>query len=141
MPQYTRLSLDEIIFREHGMYGVDYPADDTIHQTFQDEADTLYLSEFTSLLQDGRDVILDRAFYAKEDRDEFRDLIRSSGARSVLVYLKATDKELSWRRICTRNQGERDANSALDISRETFEMYWNGFEEPVGEDEIVFHVS
>lgn len=141
LPQYKRLSIDEIIFREHGIYGVDYPRDENLYERYQEEADELYLDEFRNLLRDGADIILERSFYAKEDRDAFRDMIISSGAKCVFVYLKATDKEVLWQRICARSEGERQANSSLDITREIFEMYWRGFEEPKNEDEIVFHVT
>lgn len=140
LPQFTRLSIDEIIFRKHGLYGIHYPADAGIYQSYQDEANKIYLSDLKILLQVGKDVILDRSFYARKDRDDFRNLISSSGARCILVYFKAADKELLWKRIFVRSQGKKDADSALDISRERFEIYWSGFEEPTDECEIVVPV-
>jgi predicted kinase len=89
-------------------------------------------------------VILERSFYAKSDRDEFRGIARDAGARVVFVFLKAegeAGKEVLWRRICKRSEGLKEANSALDIGRETFEGYWAGFEDPVGEGEIVVKVE
>jgi hypothetical protein len=47
---------------------------------------------------------------------------------------------LLWERICRRSEGVKTANSSLDIDRETFEGYWNGFEGPDGEGEIVIDV-
>lgn len=62
----------------------------------------------------------------------------------MLVFLKAEGeqgKELLWKRICKRSEGMKTAASAYDISRETFERYWDGFENPVGEGEIVVRVA
>ena len=88
-------------------------------------------------------MVLERSFYAKEDRDEFRGIAEESGARVVLVFLRAEGergKELLWERIRRRSDGVKTADSALDIDRETFEGYWKGFENPVGEGEIVVEV-
>jgi len=89
-------------------------------------------------------VILERSFYAKEDRDEYRNMARDAGARVVLVFLKAEGDEgkaLLWRRICKRSEGAKTANSALDISRALFEMYWEDFEDPEREEEMVIKVG
>ncbi|KAK7924316.1 ATP GTP-binding protein [Apiospora marii] len=140
LPQFTRLSGDEIIHEKHGLYGVDYPADDALYQQYQEENDAIILQRFHSLLDEGRDVVLDRSFYAKEDRDEFKQIIDEWGGRWVLVFFKAVDKEKLWARIQHRSAQPKEANSALDISRETFEMYCSGFEDPQGEGEIVVEI-
>lgn len=119
---------------------MDYAADDALYQQYQEENDTIILQRFHSLLEDGQDVILDRSFYAKEDRDEFKRIVDERGGRWVLVFLKAADKEKLWARIQHRSAQPKEANSALDISRETFEMYCSGFEDPRGEGEIVVDI-
>lgn len=61
----------------------------------------------------------------------------------VLVFLRAggeRGKEVLWERIRRRSEGVKTPDSALDIDRETFEGYWKGFEDPVGEGEIVVEV-
>jgi hypothetical protein len=66
-----------------------------------------------------------------------------AGAEVTLVYFKAEGekgKNVLWKRICRRSEGVKTANSSLDIDRETFEGYWNGFEGPDGEGEIVIDV-
>lgn len=45
-----------------------------------------------------------------------------------------------WKRICKRREGEKGADNALDIDKETFERYWEGFEDPVGEGEVVIDI-
>lgn len=136
-PQFTRLSIDKIIFQAHGIYGVDYPASSTLYEQYNNEADIIYLDTFRKLLAEGKDVAFERSCYAKEDRDEWRSIAEGSGARVVLVFLRAQDKEILWNRICKRSTLDETADNALDISRETFEMYWEGFEDPQGEGEIV----
>jgi predicted kinase len=95
------------------------------------------------MLAERQDVILERAFYAKEDRDMYREMAEEAGARVVLLFLKAEGeqgKEVLWERIRTRREGVKTAGTAYDISRETFETYWSGFENPDGEGEIVVSV-
>lgn len=139
-PNFTRLSIDEIIFERHGLYGVDYAADTELHEQYSIEADNIYLETFQRLLKEKRDVVIDRAFYAKEDRDEYRKMVDEANGRLVLVYFTTADKEGLWKRICDRSAKTRDANSALDISRETFDRYWAGFQAPSGEGEIVVEI-
>ncbi|KAI0123736.1 hypothetical protein BJ170DRAFT_697530 [Xylariales sp. AK1849] len=140
LPQFNRLSIDEIIYTDHGLYGVDYAADERLYVQYQEEAGQTFLGHLQDLLKNGKDIVLDRSFYAKEDRDDFRRIVADGGGRWVLVYLKAGNKEKLWERICGRSTMRRDANSALDITREIFDMYWRGFEEPCGEGEVVVQV-
>jgi predicted kinase len=139
-PHFTRISIDDIIYKAHGIYGVDYPASPSMYDQYMNEADEIYLDTFRRLLTEGKDVAFERACYAKDDRDEWRKIAEDGGARVVLVLLQAKDKEILWTRIRTRSTAKKTADSALDISRETFEMYWNGFENPDGEGEIIIDV-
>ncbi|KAL6703922.1 hypothetical protein ACN47E_008958 [Coniothyrium glycines] len=143
-PSFHRLSMDEIINEKHGIYGVDYPASASLYEQYLDEADTIYLSKFHNFLADKKNVILEKSFHAKQDRAEWRAVAETAGARVVFVFLKAegdAGRELLWERICKRSQGAKTANSALDISRELFDEYWKGFEEPDGEGEIVLKIA
>ena len=140
-PSFNRISMDAIIFAAHGIYGIDYPASVTLYDEYNNEADVIYEQTFRKLLTEGKDVALERSFYAKEDRDEFRKIAKEGGARVVLVFLQAKDKEMLWDRICKRSARMKTADSAFDISRETFDVYWSGFENPDGEDEVVVVVD
>ncbi|CAO2651800.1 Nn.00g000830.m01.CDS01 [Neocucurbitaria sp. VM-36] len=139
-PHFHRLSIDEIVYQNHGIYGIDYAASTSLYAQYLDEADSIYLSNFQTLLAQKQDVILERSFYAKEDRQKYRKLVEEGG-RVVLVFLKARNKEALWERICKRSAGIKTANSAFDITRDIFEMYWNGFEDPIGEGEVVIQVT
>ncbi|KAI0397603.1 ATP/GTP-binding protein [Xylariaceae sp. FL0594] len=171
LPSFTRLSLDGIVAEKHGICGVDYDNANGEYDRYLDEAweeckrrlagflrpTTAPSSPLTSTStstkpQEGKakDVVFDRAFWNKADRDEARRLISDLGGRSVLLYLKAPDKETLWRRICGRREealgmsadgggkgkgrGKLNADCAFEITPEILDMYWSGFEEP-GEDE------
>lgn len=140
LPQFTRVSIDEIVYAKHGLYGKDYPADHKLYDQYLDEAGEIYLKNFHALLDEKKDVVLDRSFWAKADRDEFKKMIEDRGGRRVLVYLRAGDKEALWKRICDRSAKERNANSAYDISREIYDRYWAGWQAPEGEGEIIIDV-
>lgn len=132
-----------MLYQKRGIYGIDYEASDTLYEQYQDEADEVYVATFRAFLADKHDIILERSFYAKEDRDVYRKMVEDAGARLVLVFLKAEGekgKDLLWKRICKRSEGVKTAASAYDISRGTFERYWDGFEDPVGEGEIVISI-
>ena len=82
------------------------------------------------------DLVLDRAFYAKDDRETYKKLVEENAARWVLVYLKAP-KEVLWQRIQARRAAEVNADSALVISKELLDSFYDGFDVPNGEGEIV----
>lgn len=105
-----------------------------------EEADATYLEVFHKLLADGQDIAFERSCYAKEDRDEWRKIAEEAGARVLLVFLRVKDKEMLWERISKRSKTEKTADNALEISRETFDMYWKGFEDPDNEDEVIIDV-
>ena len=129
------MSIDGILASNHGICEVDYPRFE--YERYQDEADKIFLDSIQQLLDEGKDnVILDRSFYAKEDRDFYKELVQNKGGRLVLVYLKAT-KDVLWRRICARREASINADSALEISEELLDTYFDGFEVPKGEGEIV----
>ncbi|KAL5119600.1 hypothetical protein ACEQ8H_002446 [Pleosporales sp. CAS-2024a] len=49
-PSFHRLSIDEILYQNRGIYGIDYEASDALYEQYQDEADEVYLSTFEKLL-------------------------------------------------------------------------------------------
>ena len=137
---FTRLSLDMIVHAKHGMYAIDYPPEK--YDEYGDEAQVEYdrlLHELLSEEQQPHDLVLDRSFWARVDRDKFKRLVEEEGGRWVLVYLKA-DKNVLWRRIQERTAKGRDADSAFDVTEEVLDRYWAGWEEPDGEGEIVIEV-
>ncbi|KAI0148545.1 ATP/GTP-binding protein [Xylariaceae sp. FL1272] len=140
-PNFERISGDGIVAENHGIYGVDYAPE--MYSDYLDEAWTESKSRLTQALlrESAKDVVLDRAFWNKEYRDEAKALIESLQARWVLVYLKAPSKETLWQRIQARRRVGIDADSAYEITQDILTVYWNGFEEPIGEGEIVVHTA
>ncbi|KAI0487176.1 ATP/GTP-binding protein [Xylaria cf. heliscus] len=135
-PNFNRLSLDGIVAEQHGIFGVDYAGDK--YSTYLDEAAEECKERLARLLTDrSKDVIFDRAFWNKEDRDEAKKQINGLGARWVLVYLKVPDKQTLWRRIRQRREAQLNADCAYEITPDILDMYWDGFEEPVDEGAIV----
>ncbi|KAI1757518.1 ATP/GTP-binding protein [Xylaria castorea] len=139
-PNFDRLSIDGIVAEQHGIFDLDYPPEK--YSTYLDEAALECKERLTRLLAEGsRDVVFDRAFWNKEDRDDAKKLITTLGARWVLVYLKAPDKPTLWRRICQRRDAQLNADCAYQITPDVLDMYWNGFEEPMEEGEIVINTT
>ncbi|KAF4440959.1 integral membrane PTH11 [Fusarium acutatum] len=148
LPNFKRLSNDQIIYESHGLYNIGYPAEQ--YEAYQQEASRKLIAELERILQDkSNNVVLDLSFYDKEYRDEYKDIVERNGGRWVLVYLDAS-RDLLWNRIQRRraerdsldaNDPERNGDSAFDIDDETFDMYLDGFEPPSGEGEIIIKVK
>ncbi|KAF2967420.1 hypothetical protein GQX73_g6153 [Xylaria multiplex] len=139
-PNFERLTLDGIVAEKHGIFKADYAPEN--YPAYLDEAADECATRLTRLLKEGsKDVVFDRAFWNKADRDEAKNLIESLGARWVLVYLKAPDKATLWQRICHRREVEVNADCAYEITQDILDMYWTGFEEPISEGEIVVDTS
>ncbi|OAA60851.1 HET domain protein [Cordyceps fumosorosea ARSEF 2679] len=148
LPNFVRFSVDKIIRDKYGLYGIDFARDK--YSGYLDEAQAQIKTELAALLREGtRDAVLDLSFWNRAYRDEYKAIIEKAGGRWVLVFLDA-GKELLWSRIQGRRtardripveSGARDGDSAYDIEPETFEMYWNGFEPPNGEEEIRYVVT
>ncbi|OAA42426.1 ATP/GTP-binding protein [Beauveria brongniartii RCEF 3172] len=151
LPNFVRFSADQIVRDKHGLYGIDFARDK--YASYLDDAQAQIKTALAALIKSGgggaRDAVVDLSFYSKEYRDEYKAIVEDAGGRWVLVFLDA-DKELLWRRIQGRRaardsisveSGARDGDSAYDVERETFEMYWKGFERPMGEGEIRVQVS
>ncbi|KAI1385769.1 P-loop containing nucleoside triphosphate hydrolase protein [Hypoxylon trugodes] len=139
-PNYERLSIDATLAAKHGIYGVDYP--DEKYEEFQDEAEAECDVRLISLLDEGKkDVVLDRSLYSKEDREKYKKIVEAHGGRWVLVYFNAKDKDFIWNRIVTRRQQGVNADSALVITKEILDRYWDGFDVPLDEGEIIIEVG
>lgn len=139
-PNFERLTLDGILAEQHGIYGADYAPDE--YDAHLDEAAAECLLRLRRLVADGaKDVVFDRAFWNRADRDEAKRLVESLGARWVLVHLKTPDRATLRERIRRRREVEVNADSAYLITEDVLDMYLEGFEVPVGEGEIVVDTS
>lgn len=131
---FIRLSMDQIVADDHGLYGIDY--DPVRYDDLLDEADLKINKRLRQLLREKENVVLDRSFWSLEDR---KDCYKLLGEEQViahkLVYLQAS-KDFLWDSIQTRRTEPLNANNAKEISKEEFEKYYSGFNVP-GEDEDV----
>ena len=140
-PGFTRLSKDEIVYQEHGIYGQDFEASDDLYMKYLDEAENVFRQELSILLSGGKCVVLDRSFYAREDRQQYKKIVEDEGSKCMLVYFRPSDKQSSWARVCKRAKNTKDANSAYDITEDTFDRYYENFEIPADEGEVIIEVA
>lgn len=138
-PSFTRLSIDQYIFENHGWYGVDYPNE--MYSQYQDEASAALDRKLIEMLRAGKNLILDFSFWNKQDRDETKAIVEKEGGRWILVYLAASENRgLLKQRIQQRKQRREedgvDGDCAFDVTDEVFDMYLRGFEIPRGEGEL-----
>ncbi|KAH9905810.1 P-loop containing nucleoside triphosphate hydrolase protein [Xylariomycetidae sp. FL2044] len=137
---FERLSLDATTGKNHGLYAIDYPPE--VYEQYQEESATECDRRLLQILREGkRDAVLERSFYAKEDRDHYKTLIEANGGRWVLVYLRAPSKAFLWERIVRRRENGINADSAFEITKEILDRYWAGWEAPLNEGELVFNIQ
>ncbi|KAK5584493.1 hypothetical protein RB653_006105 [Dictyostelium firmibasis] len=138
---FIRLSIDEMVWNKYGRYGVDYPVEK--YREILNNTDKELRNKLSELVIQGKDVIIDSSFWSKSTRVSYRDFIQQIGVNQginiikeiQLIYLKA-DYETLKNRLSTRNQSI-NANSPFEITNEILEHHYNGFEEPINENEIV----
>ncbi|MCO6704295.1 ATP-binding protein [Streptomyces sp. CHA1] len=128
----VRLSVDEVVHRRHGRYGVDYPE----NTYFEKEAPVVAeLHEWLAeLVAEGRDVVWDHGLWPRKDRAAMKELVESAGGRWRLLYFPVERAEL-LRRLAERNERE-DAN-ALVVTPEALDDFFARFEAPQGEGEEI----
>ncbi|MEU4229579.1 ATP-binding protein [Nonomuraea sp. NPDC026600] len=124
-----RLSVDELVYRRHGRYGVDYPEP----EYFAREAPVLaeVRERLAQLVKAGTDVVVDHGLWLRRDRQEWKKLVEEAGGRWRLLYFDLPRHEL-LRRLAERNL--RDDADALTVTPETLNDFYARFEPP-GEDE------
>jgi hypothetical protein len=150
-PNFTRLSIDKIIFEKHGVYGVDYSP--SIYSDLQAEAEKELKVELEELLNEGeRDAVLD---LSKERREEYREFIGRMGKGRYGVLLVVfrveggmeREEEVLWGMIEGRRMqdeiavGKGERRDGVIVSRERLGVFIRGFEWPDGEGEVVVRVQ
>ncbi|MBH0166685.1 ATP-binding protein [Fictibacillus sp. 7GRE50] len=129
---FVRLSIDEEIWSTNGRWGIDFPMDK--FEEYRKDAESKLRKRLIQLIHDKQQVVIDFSFWDRLRRNEYKKLIKESGGKWKLVYLKVHPDELR-KRLKLRNQ-RFDANS-FPISDELLNSYVNGFEVPSDEGEIV----
>ncbi len=139
-PNFFRLSIDNYVYRHHGVYDVDYPA--SKYGELQERAEMELKAQLGNLLRARKDVVLDMSFWSKEFRDDWRELVEKGGHgkyRVVLVVFRGSE-EVLWGRIGRRKGEIEKKGEGMTIDRETLRMYLEGFEWPDGEGEVFVEV-
>jgi hypothetical protein len=72
-PSFTCLSIDATVAERHGIFNVDDPASE--YETRSADARRVFSEKLDELLEQKKHVVLDRSFYAKKHRDEFKALV------------------------------------------------------------------
>lgn len=106
----------------------------TVHPLPQDITDQIRTEQRASLvtaLREGRDVVVDYAFWARAQREDYRDLGRQHGADVEIVWFDVGPEELR-RRLCERDT--REGADAVHVPAVLLDRYLAGFEAP-GPDE------
>lgn len=130
---YIRLSIDEEMWKLYGRKGIDYPEEQ--YEKLSEQVEAALQKKLLSLIQQGKDVVIDFSFWSKENRNFYKELIQKAGAETELVYMKAS-KELLQKRLYKRNQA-LNANPPFVITDEILEHHYHAFQEPCGEGEKV----
>jgi predicted kinase len=122
---FTRLSIDEAIWRRIGHDAAELPPESYEHLKTETEAELW--DELVDHLQARRPVVVDYSFWNRERRERYKTLIERHGCRWELVHLKASVETL-LRRLRLRNN-LTGANS-VTVSEELLRRHAANFEEP-----------
>lgn len=129
---FIRISIDEEMWKLYGARGIDYPNDN--YEELSSIVESKLQNDIVNYIKEDKNLVIDFSFWSKSNRKYYKNFLEELGADIQLIYLKV-DKETLKKRIESRNKNH-DANSQF-IDEKTFEMYYNGFEEPKDEGEII----
>ena len=94
---YIRLSIDEEMWKLYGRKGIDYPEEQ--YEKLSEQVEAALQKKLLSLIQQGKDVVIDFSFWSKENRNFYKELIQKAGAETELVYMKASKELLQKKTI------------------------------------------
>lgn len=129
---FIRISIDEEMWKLYGARGIDYPNDN--YEELSSIVESKLQNNIVNYIKEDKNLVIDFSFWNKSTRKYYKNFLEELGAYIQLIYLKV-DKETLKKRIESRNKNH-DANSQF-IDEKTFEMYYNGFEDPKDEGEVV----
>lgn len=123
-----RLNGDEWIIDLYG-HDLDREKRDAVRDPIQ----SLQWGVAKRVLELGGNVILDWAFWLREERDTYRNEAEALGAKVHIVFLDAAAEE-RWSRVSKRP--ESAPHKTLGITREEFDE-WTTLFEPPDQDELL----
>ncbi len=130
---FTRLSVDEEIWRRFGAYGTDYPEQD--YERHQVVAEQAVQADLERLISERVPIVLDLSLWRRTSRQQYKALVERHGCEWELVYL-CLDVDTLAERLRSRAV-RRDANAAFPVSPARLTRFLDGFEVPQDEGETV----
>jgi predicted kinase len=121
-----RLSPDEWQIALFGQ-DADHPEHDARHRFIE----SMLWTTARRALELGIDVILDFGFWAREEREDFRQRARDLGAGSEVHFLDVPEPEL-LRRLAARNSNP--SGESFHISLESMQPWLAAFQRPAGDE-------
>ncbi|MEU3904092.1 ATP-binding protein [Streptomyces goshikiensis] len=128
----VRLSVDEMVFQQHGRYGIDYPESGYFEREAPGAA--VLHQQLAELVAAGRDVVWDHGLWARQQREAMKDVVQAAGGRWRLLYFPVGRDEL-LRRLTERN--ERGDANALMVTEQALDDFIARFDESQGEGEEI----
>lgn len=128
---YTRLSLDEMMWFEHGQAGVDYQHEQW--RELADKTEILLRQRLVTLINNGCDAVIDMTFCKRKQRDFYKRLITDAGGEPELCFCDA-DFETLRQRLRWRDSLPPGPDNAY-VSDEMLSRFYRGFERPTPEEE------
>jgi len=126
----VRLSVDDVVRRDHGRAGVDYPMADHLGRVA--EALDEVRAELVRLTTGGHSVVLDHGLGRRGERDAYKRLVEDHGGRWRLLAFRVPRDEL-LRRLAGRGAGDGFGPMGADL----LEAIAASSDEPDGEGEEV----
>ncbi len=83
----------------------------------------------------GANVILEWGFWAREERDGYRQKAEALGFTVETLYLKVSLEDL-WERLSKRNANLPPGT--FEITRERIDLWWTLFQEPDAEEPVTY---
>lgn len=118
---YLRLSIDEAAWRQGHR---EHPLPEEVSAPIV----TAQREQLVEAVTHGRDVVVDYAFWSRQQRDDYRAVATEAGASVEVVFLRVAATELR-RRILARNAGPVGP-SAIRVEPDLLTAYIEWFEVP-----------
>lgn len=122
---YRHLSIDDIMWRTHGLCGIDYPEDR--YDEYRDIAEKSLLEELSRLIASGHKVIIDSPLCKRAKRDFYRRYVSSLGAEYSLIFF---DTPLGLLKKRLRKRNLTPGPDAAIVTDDMVELFYKGFERP-----------
>ncbi len=124
-----RLSLDEELF---ALFGREFPPEQ--YPDFERQTKDKLLVQTTSLIHDGKSVVLDWGFWKKDEREKIKRFLQDQGGEVKLLYFKRNPSEL------VEKVQNRDLSKNHEINAEMLGKFSAQFEEPFNEGEEIIQL-